>query len=450
MIVLMVAIICLPYLAILLWTLQVDFSIQIWIWLLIIISLTFYSTVLPLREYKIHQGPCMNTLFQLGPVIYLNHTVREIVLGIKGEIEEMRFDWTDGNLQLLEKSTLYLNAKRQIIASESSSVKKDRSLTKKPENLKLLTEALKINPSDAPIAQIEAFLSKIEDFEIEQKKTPGKRVLVEKKEAGDDVDNYMQTLLEPQSEVVIERVGKEEIMVLPKLKKLADYGLTTSEQKKLLSSMYFYKVPLYHEEIIEGYKGLPFSKAIYILPGPFNEVLSSSPLEIYDYANYKCDARGCSVIWNCLGFMRGKYPLLLCMMSENVAKIQDIEAIKSQKLKHSTLYYLRLKILEYLLDELTYEQDPFIDRINTLESQKKTYKDKYNQLLGEYIDDTMKAGSPILEKENKVLANKLANAKKWKPISIILIGISIIAIIVMIAFMAPLLGTITAPPVAGG
>lgn len=444
----MIVIICLPYLAIGLFMMHVDISIQAWIWFVIIISLAFSSIVGPLREYKIHQAPCNGALFPIGPVVYLNHTMRQLVLGIKGEIEEMQFDWTDNNLRVTEHSIKYLNAKRQVLKQESYSVKKDKSLAKDPQNLKRVIDALNLNPSEIPLEQITEYLALNDDLKI-KKRAEEKVILNEiETETNDQLEQFRNSLTEPEpNSIIVRKQGKEEIIVKPKIKHLADYGIiTTDEQKNLLKNMYFYKVPLYHPETIEGYEYLQFNKAIFILPGRFFEILSSAPLTVYDYSDYACDASGCSVIWNCLGFVKGKYPLLLCTGSENMAKIQDAEAIKSQKLAESTLIYLRIKTLEYLLDELTHEQDPFIDRIKTLETQLQISRDKYNALLGEYMIDTMKVGNPIVEKENRVLHDQLSTAKKWKPISIILIVILIIAFIVIFAFVFPTAASLLSPP----
>ena len=111
--------VCLPYLQMILLITKVDMSVQIYIWIVTIGIMDFAFAYLPLREYLQHQVPVMGKVGTVGAVVYLNYTSRNKVLIFEKEIEEIKIDWTNQGLKVLENSRLYLRGKREILKTES-------------------------------------------------------------------------------------------------------------------------------------------------------------------------------------------------------------------------------------------------------------------------------------------------------------------------------------------
>lgn len=123
---------CLPYLQIVLVICEVDANIIAYVWIFLFVFLAFVFTVVPLREYKIHQKPAAGKEFTLGPVSWLNYTSNDKLLGVDKEIVEMKFDWDDNGLKMLESSKLYLRAQRAVLKNESSIDKEKKAWNKYP------------------------------------------------------------------------------------------------------------------------------------------------------------------------------------------------------------------------------------------------------------------------------------------------------------------------------
>ena len=439
-------------------------------WLGYAITLIFIFTVLPLREYKIHQGPCAGKEFSLGPIVYLNHTSRDMLLGIEKEIEELRITWDDKKLKVMEKSKIFYRAKMTILKNESKEEKETRQMYKISEDIEKLAEGLEYDPSAPPAEQVAKLLAHVYNIKIDayeeseesegvnsesnttlgsqekSKKVPELEVIPEDLK---EFTKNLDTLQKPEAtEIARNKKGNKKLSTKPELIDLNTLGFTSEQQKKMLKSMYIYKIDLYHSECLEGYESIEFEQAFYILPGPIKEVLNTTEMEVFDYSNYLVKVQGCRVMWICLGFIQGKIPLLFLMSSENLLKFQNSEVIEASKLKNSAIYYLRMKIMEYIIDELIAEQDPFEKTINTLELRNEGLAKRLDWITQEYISDTFIKAPYSTQKELNKMTGELGELKKWKPIAIIFMIIAFILMFSIFFILIPLIsgGGISEPP----
>ena len=456
--------VCLPYLQMILLITKVDMSVQIYIWIVTIGIMAFAFAYLPLREYLQHQVPVMGKVGTVGAVVYLNYTSRNKVLIFEKEIEEIKIDWTNQGLKVLENSRLYLRGKREILKTESKLEKENRQQIKTPEELNKLIKGLNIDVTASPLEQLSQVLYGVYGKDMDKLPIPikkEKKLILKKKGKGkksiqeletpinDDIEDYRQNIAlyhpEPE-EIVIKNKQKEPMIIKPEFINLSDLGILEEDQIKFLKSMFFYKANLYHPESLDGYDYLKFDQAFLILPSIFSEALATSEMSVYDYADYLVKVQGCDVMWVCYGFVRGKIPLLHCFASENIVKLQTPEMVKASLMKHSTLYYLRIKIMEWLINKLSAEQDPFQQDINRLETQNEGLRDKYDYLTEEYLSDSFIKAPIDIQKENQKLRERLAGEKKWKTLAIVGFTISIVLIIVVFFVFAPMFANVNIAP----
>lgn len=458
---------CTPYIQIVFSLLKIDPAFFGYFWLGYAISLIFIFTILPLREYKIHQGPCAGKEFSLGPIVYLNHTSRDILLGIEKEIEEIRINWDDKKLKVLEKSKIFYRAKMTILKNESKEEKETRQMYKISEDVEKLAEGLEYDPSAPPTEQVARLIAHmynikvdVAELEEEENNESNTNLGVQKKpennleleDVPEDLEAFTKklgTLQKPEATAIaIKKKGGIELPLKPELIDLDKLGFTSEQQKTMLEHMYIYKIDLYHSECLEGYESIEFEQAFYILPGPIKEVLNTTEMEVFDYANYLVKVQGCSVMWICLGFIQGKIPLLFLMASENLLRFQNSEVIEASRLKNSAIYYLRLKIMEYIIDELIAEQDPFEKTINTLELRNEGLAKRLDWITQEYLSDTFVKAPFSTQKELNKMTEELGELKKWKPLAIIFMIVALILMFSIFFILIPLVsgGGIQEPP----
>lgn len=428
-----IVIVCLPYLQMFLISFGVDINIIIYIWIGIFMSIAFTFSVLPLKEYKVHQKPAAGKEFQLGPVAYMNHTGSDKLLGVENEITEVRIDWTDSQTRVLKETEIWLRARRAVLCKESR-IEKEKRLIKTDAKEQKSIDAVRFDDSDIPAEQIAQLLAKHfnitaskEEIDLLMGRAPLEEMDSEEeaKEEEEKVpipqteEEYRKSLIIPEpNEIILDKSKQTPQFVKPRIIDLSELGFTTSEQKRLLTEMYIYKVDLYYPEHLDGYEYLEFSQAFYILPGPFKEVLATRPMKVSDYDGYVIDVQGCQVMWCCLGFVKGKVPLLLLYASENLVKLQSAEVIKSNLMKSSTIHHLKFKTMEWLLNESFTEQDPFYQKIEALETQNEGLRDQKDYLLQEYLSDTFVKASKDTQTQITGLRSELASAKKWKAIAV--------------------------------
>lgn len=450
----MFPIILMPYLQFIFIALQLPPEITMQIWIYTIIGMAFAMTLLPMREYIKHQRPADGKSFARGPVVYLNYTSRDRVFGFKGEYEEIKIDWSNEKLAVLEHSRVYLRGKQDVLKAESLADREGRQTLKSPEELKKLNNGLNIDMRSPPLEQLTQALGQIKHIEyketIEEPDTLSKKQMKRIKKGekisviSDETekDKVVETWKKGLPKVVPQTLIKKGLLsklsgdkgneIKPEILSLETLGIPTEKQLEILRSTQCYYRELYHSETLEGYEYLEFSKMFLLMPDEMNKILATSEMELHDYDDYVINAQGCDVIWWCMGFVNGNIPIMYCFASENMVKLRDPAEMDAFLKRQTPAFYMRMKIMEHLIYTFLEEGEAFHQVIDNLNVANDGLRKRMDYMIQEYRSDSFIQASPDVRNENIMLREKIAKQSKWKFIGLVGIVISIILLIVIV------------------